>query len=136
MKEYPRHRRLEDLAIEARDAGAILVLAHPFRGLFDVGLPEAGNTIHPRLRRIIEAGQVHAIEVENNGCTDSENHAARSLAALAAHVPVAGSDAHVPAGIGRSWTSIPASAATPDSRWLAGAVRGLYERTPWHRGSR
>lgn len=130
LEHYPRERRIDRLAEEARDAGGVLVLAHPFRALFDSTGRTARRDLDLRIYRLAEAGLIHAVEVDNNGCPELENDAARRFAAQSGLVPVCGSDAHTPAGIGRSWTSFPASLHASDAAGLAAAIRLLHGRRP------
>jgi len=93
LNYHPRSRCIRELKREVEDGGGAIVLAHPFRGHFDHWRDSGAESL--RLERLAESGAVHAIEVLNNGCTDSENRLAGRLADAAGLRMVAGSDAHV-----------------------------------------
>lgn len=100
---FPRSRSLAALAREARDAGAALVLAHPFRGRLDHWRrPGDGRAL---LEDMPLMPGVNAIEVCNGGCTDAENQLAALLAEGRQTLRVAGSDAHRATHVGSCSTA-------------------------------
>ncbi len=119
---FPRSRTISDLHQEALEAGAALILAHPFRAYLDSPHHWLGARSAP-----IDAAAartrtyINGVEIENNGCTKEENRMAARLQRRMGLVGLAGSDAHVAHQIGRAFTGV---ARMPrDSRALAHLLR-------------
>ena len=107
VERAPRGRTLTALAEEVDAAGGAIIVAHPFRGRLDYWQRASLDTsFHPGLAALAANGLVHAIEVRNNGCTESENELARGLAHSCGLPAVAGSDAHVASDVGRQATRL------------------------------
>lgn len=106
MPSYlPGIRRLEKLREEADRVGAFLVVAHPFRRLFDpVTAMRTGKKFE--LTPAEAAGQmevfklVHGVEVANGANTPEENYFALEVANILDMPTLGGSDAHSTSGIG------------------------------------
>jgi predicted metal-dependent phosphoesterase TrpH len=137
LERFPRARCIDDLAEEAHAAGAVLVLAHPFRAYFDspyhwlrAGDGAGVDPVAEAARQA--AGLVNAVEVLNNGCTASENRLASELAAAMKGVPVAGSDAHAVDHVGRHATRF--ARLPSDSRDLAATLMTGEADVPVHSG--
>jgi predicted metal-dependent phosphoesterase TrpH len=115
LARFPKSRSFATLAREARDGGAALVLAHPFRSRLDYWRRSRDGAV--LLDCLGPMSEFHAIEVCNSGCTDAENGLATALAEKSRALGVAGSDAHQAAQVG---TCVTAFNELPiDSRDLA-----------------
>ena len=103
-------RRLEDLRRLADEAGAYLILAHPFR-FFPSGSnylfgPQGNSstlTIEELARHPVW-DLVDEVEVLNYNCTDKENEFAAAVAQVLGKRGTAGSDAHTVTEVGRCIT--------------------------------
>jgi hypothetical protein len=102
------------LRAEADRAGAFLVLAHPFRFLFD--LPgyykqnilfrdHVGPLVAEEVATHPAFELVHDIEVVNGGNVEAENRFAQEVAAILGRPGTGGSDAHSTHGIGKGTTA-------------------------------
>ena len=134
----------EKLKKSAREQGAALVFAHPFRhhttsvngqkclltnqlGLLDASAPEIAGTVD-------QLSSVDAIETLNAATSDDDNEFAASVAKLLAAATTGGSDAHSTAGIGSAVTLIDGEATrTAD---LAEAIRSGACRASLRNGDR
>jgi predicted metal-dependent phosphoesterase TrpH len=101
----PGIRRLERLREEADKVGAFIVVAHPFRRLFDpVTAMRTGEKFEltpPEAAEQMEVFKyVHGIEVANGANTPQENYFALEVARILGIPATGGSDAHSTSGIG------------------------------------
>jgi predicted metal-dependent phosphoesterase TrpH len=99
--------RVRDLRRACEENGAFMILCHPFRYfpgpsnyLFG-GRRDAQELSPEALAEHSLFDLVDAIEVLNGGCIERENVLAQEVAALLGKPGVAGSDAHMPAEVGR-----------------------------------
>ena len=107
----------------ADDAGAYVVLAHPFRNLFNTALNSV-NLLYKKSAlcpsTVEEASEhpifqlVDAIEVANGGNSDQENAFAWKVARHLGKPMVGGSDAHSVNGIGKCVTVFPEPVSSPE----------------------
>ncbi|MBI4338610.1 MAG: PHP domain-containing protein [Chloroflexi bacterium] len=107
----------------ADQAGAYIVLAHPFRNLLHKPPYNATNLLYrgwnPLPTTVEEAMQhpifelVDAIEVANGATIDAENYFAWEVAKRLGKPMVGGSDAHSTNGLGRCVTIFEGAIATP-----------------------
>ncbi len=107
-------QRVRDLRREIDRVGGFLILAHPFRFLFDLQGVYSQNILFrdtgafPKTHE--EAAQhpvfelVHEIEVVNGGNVESENLFAQGVAGVLNRSGTGGSDAHSVQGLGRGTT--------------------------------
>ena len=127
---------VQRLRAEADRAGAVLVLAHPFRFLFNPAGLFTQNTLFEDPRNLPASpeeasehpvfGLVHDIEVINGGGTERENGFARGVAAVLGRPGTGGSDAHSTAGVGKGTTVF--QGEVRHERDLVEALReGAYE---------
>ena len=106
MPSYlPGIRRLEKLREEADQVGAFVVVAHPFRRLFDpVTAMRTGEKFELTPEQAAEQMEVfklvHGIEVANGANTPQENYFALEVANILWIAATGGSDAHSTSGIG------------------------------------
>lgn len=128
MERYPVSRSLTALREETREAGAAIILAHPFRGRLDHWRAvEHPDSIHSSL----PISCLDGLEVANGGCTERENSLARALARDSQVVGVAGSDAHTGDHVG-NWATV-FDTLPDDERDLArrliqgSGIRGTHE---------
>ena len=101
----PGIRRLEKLREEADKVGAFIVVAHPFRRLFDpVTAMRTGEKFELTPAEAAEQMEVfklvHGIEVANGANTPQENYFALEVAQILGMPATGGSDAHSTSGIG------------------------------------
>ena len=101
----PGIRRLEKLREEADKIGGFIVVAHPFRRLFDpVTAMRTGEKFELTPAEAAEQMEVfklvHGIEVANGANTPQENYFALEVAQILGMPATGGSDAHSTSGIG------------------------------------
>lgn len=101
----PGIRRLEKLREAADEHGGFVVVAHPFRRLFDpVTAMRTGEKFELTPTEAAEQMEVfrhvHAIEVANGANTPQENYFALEVAEILGIPTTGGSDAHSTSGIG------------------------------------
>jgi predicted metal-dependent phosphoesterase TrpH len=96
----PTHRPVAETVEWVRDHGGVPVLAHPFRRAHGVG------------RRLAETVAVAALETRNGHNSEVANLRAEGVAAHRSIGMTGGSDAHVPADVGRALTEFDPGAAT------------------------
>jgi len=84
---------LDDLRLEVRKAGGLMIAAHPFRGFLLFGIAQLRLDVEQAARRPVFQN-VDAVEVLNCKVTDPENEMARRVADRLGLTAVAGSDAH------------------------------------------
>jgi predicted metal-dependent phosphoesterase TrpH len=85
--------RLEELREEALEAGAFMIVAHPFRGFLTFGIGQLGLTVEKAAQRPLFKS-VDAVEVLNGKVTEKENQFASEVAAALRMPVTGGSDAH------------------------------------------
>ncbi len=101
----PGIRRVEKLREEADRVGGFIVVAHPFRRLFDpVTAMRTGEKFELTPTEAAEQMEifklVHGIEVANGANTPQENYFALEVAEILGMPATGGSDAHSTSGIG------------------------------------
>ena len=101
----PGIRRLEKLREVADEHGAFILVAHPFRRLFDpVTAMRTGEKFELTPQEAAEQLEVfqfvHGIEVANGANTPQENYFALEVARILGIPATGGSDAHSTSGIG------------------------------------
>lgn len=101
----PGIRRAAQLRTELERIGGFLIVAHPFRHLFEpVTAMRTGNTFEMTPEQAAETMPVfrvvHGIEIANGANTSRENEFAAAVARLLGLVGAGGSDAHSTSGIG------------------------------------
>jgi len=84
---------LDDLRLEVRKAGGLMIAAHPFRGFLLFGIAQVRLDVEQAARRPVFQN-VDGVEVLNCKVTDPENEMARRVADRLGLTAVAGSDAH------------------------------------------
>ncbi len=114
----PGIRRLEKLRETADRHGGFVVVAHPFRRLFDpVTAMRTGEKFELSAEEAAEQMEVfkhvHAIEVANGANTPEENYFALSVAEILGIPTTGGSDAHSTSGIGTFATAFEDTVSTP-----------------------
>ena len=106
LKTYlPGIRRAEQLREELDKVGGFLIVAHPFRRLFDpVTAMRTGVKFEMTPEEAAEQMPVfkvvHSIEIANGSNTPKENEFAAEVAAILGMKGTGGSDAHSTSGIG------------------------------------
>ncbi len=106
LREYlPGIRRAAQLRLELERVGGFLIVAHPFRHLFEpVTAMRTGKTFDMTPEQAAETMPVfrvvHGIEVANGANTPRENEFAAEVARLLGLVATGGSDAHSTSGVG------------------------------------
>lgn len=106
LKEYlPGIRRAEKLREELDKVGGFLIVAHPFRRLFDpVTAMRTGETFDLTPEQAAETMPVfkivHTLEIANGANTPKENAYAAEVARLLGVRGTGGSDAHSTSGLG------------------------------------
>ena len=105
---------VERLRSEADRVGGVLVLAHPFRFLFNPSGLFTQNTLFEDPRNLPDTPEqaaehpvfklVHEVEVVNGGGTAQENQLAHGVVAVLGRTGTGGSDAHSVAGLGKGTT--------------------------------
>ncbi len=99
--------RARDLRRTCQENGAYMVLCHPFRyfpgpsNFLFGGRRDAQELLPEALAEHPLFELVDAIEVLNGGCIERENALAQEVARVLRKPGVAGSDAHMPADVGR-----------------------------------
>jgi predicted metal-dependent phosphoesterase TrpH len=86
-----RSKNLDDALCEMRDAGALIIVPHPFKR--KTGIFSRPDSEIERAKKLV-AERADAIEVWNSKLTDAENQRAFALARELGKLAVAGSDAH------------------------------------------
>lgn len=113
-------RRAEQLRAELDKLGGFLIVAHPFRRLFDpVTAMRTGEkfelTPEEAAERMLVFKIVHAIETGNGANTPQENYFAAEVARLLGLPTTGGSDAHSSSGVATFATGFQReSIATPE----------------------
>jgi len=113
----------EELVEMCRQAGAVIVPAHPCRVTGEL------ERVHGVERAEWMLKQVHAIETNNGGCTTTGNGAAFELATRFSLPGIGGSDAHHEFQVGRCFTVFEQEISTDEELVAAlrsGRVRGAY----------
>lgn len=110
-------RRAEQLRLELERVGGYLIIAHPFRRLFDpVTAMRTGKSFDLTPEQAAETMPVfkivHAIEIANGANTHVENEFAEEVARLLGMTTTGGSDAHSTSGIGSFSTGFQRTIAT------------------------
>ncbi len=106
LREYlPGIRRAAQLRLELERVGGFLIVAHPFRHLFEpVTAMRTGKTFDMTPSEAAETMPVfqvvHGIEVANGANTSRENEFAAEVARMRGLVATGGSDAHSTSGVG------------------------------------
>jgi predicted metal-dependent phosphoesterase TrpH len=106
LREYlPGIRRAAQLRLELERVGGFLIVAHPFRHLFEsVTAMRTGKTFDMTPEQAAETMPVfkivHGIEIANGANTPGENEFAAEVARLLGLVGTGGSDAHSTSGVG------------------------------------
>ena len=106
LREYlPGIRRAAQLRLELERVGGFLIVAHPFRHLFEpVTAMRTGKTFDMTPEQAAETMPVfkivHGIEIANGANTPHENEFAAEVARLLGLVGTGGSDAHSTSGVG------------------------------------
>jgi predicted metal-dependent phosphoesterase TrpH len=116
----PGIRRLEKLREAADEHGAFVVVAHPFRRLFDpVTAMRTGEKFELTPQEAAEQMEVfkyvHAIEVANGANTPQENYFALEVADILGMSTTGGSDAHSTSGIGTYATAFEKQIDSPEA---------------------
>jgi predicted metal-dependent phosphoesterase TrpH len=93
-EEIPRDLSVEETVARVRKVGGFASIAHPYRWWSGVG------------ERATVRSKPDAVEVMNAGSTGMHNRMAMRLSKRMKVCRTAGSDAHVPEGIGRAYISI------------------------------
>ena len=106
---------VEILRKEADKVGAVIILAHPFRFLFDPAGVYTRNVLFEDPKTLpktaIEATahivwkNVHEVEVVNGGNIEKENRFAQEVAKVLGWAGTGGSDAHSTAGLAKGMTA-------------------------------
>lgn len=91
--------KLPELSEIAKEAGAYMVVAHPFRGFLIFGSQELGLTVEKAAAREMFT-MANALEVLNGKVTAEENRFAQSVADKIGLAGVAGSDTHETGSVG------------------------------------
>jgi predicted metal-dependent phosphoesterase TrpH len=115
----PGIRRARQLREELDRVGGFLIVAHPFRRLFDpVTAMRTGVKFEMSAEEAAERLEVfqvvHAIEVANGANTPQENYFAVEVARILGLPQVGGSDAHSTSGIGHFATGFELEVSTPE----------------------
>jgi predicted metal-dependent phosphoesterase TrpH len=125
----------EDLRRVVKQAGGVVIAAHPFRHWDGLALwsylEEQGLALSPDLAEADFVQGLTAIEVENGGIRPDENEKAVALARVLGLPGAGGSDAHVPQDVGRAATLFSDSIHTDDDL-VEALKRGSYRAvTRW-----
>jgi predicted metal-dependent phosphoesterase TrpH len=131
----PGIRRLEKLREVADEHGAFVVVAHPFRRLFDpVTAMRTGEKFELTPQEAAEQMEVfkyvHAIEVANGSNTPQENYFALEVADILGISTTGGSDAHSTSGIGTYATAFEQDIESPEQmieQLHAGAFHAIHK---------
>ena len=94
---------IQDLHKAVKDAGGLMIAAHPFRGFLLFGITQLRMDVYQASRRAIFQ-YVNGLEIFNCKLTDTENQMARQVAEHLGLLGVAGSDAHRLDEVGRCVT--------------------------------
>jgi len=106
LRQYlPGIRRAAQLRLELERVGGFLIVAHPFRHLFEaVTAMRTGTTFDMTPEQAAETMPVfrlvHGIEIANGANTPLENEFAAEVARLLGITTTGGSDAHSTSGVG------------------------------------
>ncbi|MDI6754533.1 MAG: PHP domain-containing protein [Thermodesulfobacteriota bacterium] len=92
-----------DLRREVKEAGGLMIAAHPFRGFLLFGITQLLMSVEQACQRKVFQ-YVDGVEILNCKLTDPENEMAGRVAERLGLLPVAGSDAHRLDEIGRCVT--------------------------------
>ncbi len=127
----PGIRRAEHLRAELDQVGGFLVVAHPFRRLFDpVTAMRTGVKFELTAEQAAEQlpvfKHVHAIEVANGANTPQENEFAYEVSQIVGIPGTGGSDAHSVTGIGAFATGFEQAVDSPE-RFLEELHAGRFE---------
>jgi len=121
LREYlPGIRRAAQLRLELERVGGFLIVAHPFRHLFEpVTAMRTGKTFDMTPEQAAETMDVfrvvHGIEVANGANTPRENEFAAEVARILGLVATGGSDAHSTSGVGAFSTGFARAVASEDA---------------------
>ncbi|MBM4331000.1 MAG: PHP domain-containing protein [Deltaproteobacteria bacterium] len=94
---------IQDLRREVKEAGGLMIAAHPFRGFLLFGITQLLMSVEQACQRKVFQ-YVDGVEILNCKLTDPENEMAGQVAERLGLLPVAGSDAHRLDEIGRCVT--------------------------------
>ncbi len=122
-EEVPPDMPFRDLYALVKDAGGLMVLAHPARGYW--GHRRRYKGLPPR--EVLE--RVDAVETLNGGCTYHENVMAMRMASELGLPQVGGSDAHALSELGKCVTVFPRAAVSVEelvSMVKEGECRAAY----------
>ncbi|MDA1240516.1 MAG: PHP domain-containing protein [Chloroflexi bacterium] len=136
----PGIRRVAKLREELDKIGGFLIVAHPFRRLFDpVTAMRTGEkfelTPEQAAERMPVFKFVHAIEVGNGSNTPQENYFALEVAQILGLPGTGGSDGHSTSGIGTFATGFQNKATTPE-QFLEELHAARFEAVHKTRGGR
>jgi predicted metal-dependent phosphoesterase TrpH len=131
LREYlPGIRRAEKLREELDAVGGFLIVAHPFRRLFDpVTAMRTGETFDLTAEQAAEMPVfeiVHGIEILNGANTVKENEFAAEVATIRGVAGTGGSDAHSTSGVGQFTTAFERKITSPEEL-LEELHAGRYE---------
>jgi len=141
LKTYlPGIRKAAKLREELDKVGGFLIVAHPFRRLFDpVTAMRTGvkfeMTPAEAAERMPVFKLVHAVEVANGANTPQENEFALEVVRLLGISGTGGSDAHSTSGIGTFATGFEKQIATPEE-FLEELHAGRFEAVHKTKGGR
>jgi hypothetical protein len=127
----PGIRRAEELRAALDELGGFLIVAHPFRRLFDpVTAMRTGEKFELTAQQAAEQlpvfQHVHAIEVANGANTPQENEFAYEVSQILGIPGTGGSDAHSITGIGAFATGFEQEVDSPE-RFLEELHAGRFE---------
>ena len=119
LREYlPGIRRAEKLREELDSVGGFLIVAHPFRRLFDpVTAMRTGESFDLTPEQAAEMpvfSVVHGVEILNGANTPKENEFAAEVAKIRGIPGTGGSDAHSSSGVGQFTTAFERKITTPE----------------------
>ncbi len=119
LREYlPGIRRAEKLREELDSVGGFLIVAHPFRRLFDpVTAMRTGESFDLTPEQAAEMpvfSVVHGVEILNGANTPKENEFAAEVAKIRGIAGTGGSDAHSSSGVGQFTTAFERKITTPE----------------------
>jgi predicted metal-dependent phosphoesterase TrpH len=134
-------RRAEQLREELDKLGGFLIVAHPFRRLFDpVTAMRTGEKFELTPEQAAETMPVfklvHAIEVGNGANTPQENYFALEVARILGIPTVGGSDAHSTSGIATFATGFEKVDIATPQEFLEELHAGRFEAVHRTRGGR
>jgi len=136
----PGIRRAAQLRLELERVGGFLIVAHPFRHLFEeVTAMRTGRKFELTVEQAAETMEVfkivHGIEIANGANTPHENEFAARVADLLGLVKTGGSDAHSTSGVGTFSTGFDRPINSADDL-LEGLHSGRCEAVHRTRGGR